>query len=94
MTDIDTTKIRTRPVPTRPLVLALCDALDEARAERDGWELAAGHRMELLIEREERAEAAEARIAAALLIGHTLTSPCDEHCQINNVRRALTGGTK
>lgn len=31
------------------------------------------------------------RINAALLIGHTLTSPCDEHCQINNVRNALTG---
>lgn len=31
------------------------------------------------------------RINAALLIGHTITSPCDEHCQINNVRNALTG---
>jgi hypothetical protein len=40
-----------------------------------------------------RAMAAEARIAAALALGDTLTEPCDEHCPIDAVRRALTGGT-
>lgn len=89
MTDIDTTKIRTRPVPTRPLVLALCDALDEARAERDGWKLAAGHRMELLIEREERAEARVLELD--VMVGLMRE---DNNSDMNRVRRALTGGTK
>lgn len=43
---------------------------------------------------EAHAEAAEARIAAALALGDTLTSPCDEHCPIDDVRRALTGDTE
>lgn len=58
----------------------------EARAERDGWKLAASHRMELLIEREERAAAAEAHIAKL-----EICSGNGQYIPAAAVRRMLNG---
>lgn len=124
MNDIDTSavraeyqKIQVNP-GTRAVIGELCDALDEARTERDDIKRAAENGAgkwlttvvlgDRIVELEARiveleaditiiddlASVDRARIVAALEIGYTLTSPCDEHCKINDVRRALTGDTQ
>lgn len=90
-------------------VAPLCAALDAAREEiatTDREVFAQIARAEAAEARHEidvryiakieaRMEAAEARIAAALdLCATTPTSPCDPHCRVIDIRRALTGDTE
>lgn len=84
--------------------LALCDALDAARAERARWEhdywreLARAEAAEadlaravtLCGEQARRAEYLQARIAAALEIAERMDGPW----VVEDIKRALTGGTE
>lgn len=87
MTNMDTAHIReglSRGMSLQTAGLAierLCDALDAARAERGEWNA-------MLNEADDRAEAAEARIATALALD---CCGCDH---LVHVRRALTRDTE
>lgn len=97
MTHINTAQIRADMDEFRIIRMedayALCDALHATRAELDmvkrGNAVAlAGIKIE-----EERAEAAEARIAAALALGPEIAADNGGWVRWERVERALTGGT-